>query len=84
MDDSYTSGSFGEMSDGFSKFHDYKQLPYRGAGYSILFTVISGERKLTRSLNSFMATSILLGVSVGVRMPRWDHASSWNMWMARL
>lgn len=46
MDDSYTSGSFGEMSDGFSKFHDYKQLPYRGAGYSILYTVISGERKL--------------------------------------
>ena len=46
MDDRYTSGSFGEMSDGFSKFHDYKQLPYRGAGYSILFTVISGERKL--------------------------------------
>ena len=37
---------FGEMSDGFSKFHDYKQMPYSGAGYSVLFTVISGERKL--------------------------------------
>ena len=46
MDDRYTSGSFGEMSDGFSKFHDYKQLPYTGAGYSVLYTVISGERKL--------------------------------------
>lgn len=34
------------MSDGFSKFHDYKQLPYCGAGYSVLYTVISGERKL--------------------------------------
>lgn len=46
MDDRFTSGSFGEMSDGFSRFHDYKQLPYSGAGYSVLFTVISGERKL--------------------------------------
>ncbi len=46
MDDRYTSGSFGEMSDGFSKFHDYKQMPYSGAGYRVLFTVISGERKL--------------------------------------
>lgn len=34
------------MSDGFSKFHDYRQLPYSGAGYSVLYTVISGERKL--------------------------------------
>jgi serine/threonine protein kinase len=58
MDDSYTSGSFGEMSDGFSKFHDYKQLPYRGAGYSILFTVISGERKLfLKTLNREQGTS---------------------------
>lgn len=46
MEDSFTSGSFGEMSDGFSKFHDYKRLPYSGAGYSVLYTVISGERKL--------------------------------------
>jgi serine/threonine protein kinase len=58
MDDRYTSGSFGEMSDGFSKFHDYKQLPYRGAGYSILFTVISGERKLfLKALNREQGTS---------------------------
>lgn len=58
MDDSYTSGSFGEMSDGFSKFHDYKQLPYRGAGYSILFTVISGERKLfLKALNQRQGAS---------------------------
>ena len=58
MDDSYTSGSFGEMSDGFSKFHDYKQLPYRGAGYSILFTVISGERKLfLKALNQKQGAS---------------------------
>lgn len=34
------------MADGFSKFHDYKRLPYSGAGYSVLYTVISGERKL--------------------------------------
>lgn len=34
------------MSDSFSKFHDYGQLPYSGAGYSVLYTVISGERKL--------------------------------------
>ena len=46
MSELFTSGSFGEMSNGFSKFHDYKQLPYSGAGYSVLYTVISGERKL--------------------------------------
>ena len=46
MEESFTSGSFGEMTDGFSKFHDYMQLPYRGAGYSVLYTVLSGERKL--------------------------------------
>ena len=46
MDNSFTSGSFEEIADGFSKFHDYKQLPYSGAGYSVLYTVISGERKL--------------------------------------
>ena len=46
------------MADGFSKFHDYKQLPYRGAGYSILFTVISGERKLfLKALNREQGTS---------------------------
>lgn len=46
MEESFTSGSFGEVKDGFFKFHDYKQLPYRGAGYSVLYTVLSGERKL--------------------------------------
>ena len=46
MDNSFTSGSFREIADGFSKFHDYKRLPYSGAGYSVLYTVISGERKL--------------------------------------
>ena len=46
MEDSFTSGSFGEMAESFSKFHDYRQLPYYGAGYSVLYTVLSGERKL--------------------------------------
>lgn len=58
MEDSFTSGSFGEMSDGFSKFHDYKQLPYSGAGYSVLYTVISGERKLfLKALNQKQGAS---------------------------
>ena len=58
MDDSFTSGSFGEMSDGFFKFHDYKQLPYSGAGYSVLYTVISGERKLfLKALNQEQGTT---------------------------
>ena len=34
------------MAESFSKFHDYRQLPYYGAGYSVLYTVLSGERKL--------------------------------------
>ena len=46
MEDSFTSGSFGKIAEGFSKFHDYRQLPYHGAGYSVLYTVLSGERKL--------------------------------------
>lgn len=46
MEDSFTSGSFGEMEEGFSKFHDYRQLPCHGVGYSVLYTVLSGERKL--------------------------------------
>ena len=46
MEDSFTSGSFGKMAEGFSKFHDYRQLPYHGAGYSVLYIVLSGERKL--------------------------------------
>lgn len=46
MEESITSGSFREMTDSFSKFHDYRQLSYRGAGYSVLYTVLSGERKL--------------------------------------
>lgn len=46
MEESITSGSFGKMEDSFSKFHDYRQLPYCGAGYSVLYSVLSGERKL--------------------------------------
>lgn len=46
MEESFTSGSFGEMADSFSKYHDYLRLPFQGAGYSVLYTVISGERKL--------------------------------------
>lgn len=44
--ENFTSGSFGEMVVGFSKFHDYQLIPVSGAGYSVLYTVISGERKL--------------------------------------
>lgn len=46
------------MADGFSKFHDYKRLPYSGAGYSVLYTVISGERKLfLKALNQKQGAS---------------------------
>lgn len=46
------------MADGFSKFHDHKQLPYGGAGYSVLYTVISGERKLfLKALNQKLGAS---------------------------
>ena len=46
MDDNFTSGSFGEIVVGFSKFHDYQQVAYKGSGSCKLYTVISGERKL--------------------------------------
>lgn len=46
------------MSDGLSKFHDYRQLPYSGAGYSVLYTVICGERKLfLKALNQRQGAS---------------------------
>lgn len=46
MEESFTSGSFGEMVASYSQFHDYRRLPYHGAGYSVLYSVLSGERKL--------------------------------------
>lgn len=46
MEDSFTSGSFGKIADSFSSFHDYQRMPFQGAGYSVLYTVLSGERKL--------------------------------------
>ena len=46
MDGSFSSGSFGEIVVGFSKFHDYQQIVYEGSGRCKLYTVISGERKL--------------------------------------
>ena len=58
MEDSFTSGSFGEMEDSLTKFHDYRQLPYRGAGYSVMYTVLSGERKLfLKALNQEQGAS---------------------------
>ena len=58
MEDSFTSGSFEEMAEGFSKFHDYKQMSYHGAGYSVLYTVLSGERKLfLKALNQKQGAS---------------------------
>ncbi len=46
MNDNFTSGSFGEIVVGFSKFHDYQEVPYDGSGRCKLYTVISGQRKL--------------------------------------
>ena len=46
MGEHFTSGSFTEMTDGISSFHDYQQISFPGAGYSVLYTVLSGERKL--------------------------------------
>lgn len=58
MEERFTSGSFGEMSGGFSKFHDYQRVPFQGAGYSVLYTVISGERKLfLKALNQEQGVS---------------------------
>ncbi len=58
MEESFTSGSFGEMADGFDKFHDYQRMPFQGAGYSVLYTVLSGERKLfLKALNQEQGVS---------------------------
>lgn len=58
MAEGFTSGSFGEMADGFDKFHDYQRMPFQGAGYSVLYTVLSGERKLfLKALNQEQGAS---------------------------
>lgn len=58
MAEDFTSGSFGEMSDSFSKFHDYQRMPFKGAGYSVLYTVLSGGRKLfLKALNRELGAS---------------------------
>lgn len=58
MAEDFTSGSFGEMSDSFSKFHDYQRMPFKGAGYSVLYTVLSGGRKLfLKALNRDLGAS---------------------------
>ena len=58
MEESFTSGAFGEISGGLSKFHDYQRVPFQGAGYSVLYTVISGERKLfLKALNQEQGSS---------------------------
>ena len=46
MEESFSSGSFGEVVCGFSKFHDYVLQHKNNAGYCNLYSVISGERKL--------------------------------------
>jgi len=46
MNEEMTSGAFGTAMETLSRFHDYKQLGLATSGYSRLFTVISGERKL--------------------------------------
>lgn len=58
MAEGFTSGSFGEMANGFDKFHDYQRMPFQGAGYSVLYTVLSGERKLfLKALNQEQGAS---------------------------
>ena len=58
MAEGFTSGSFGEMADGFDKFHDYQRMPFQGAGYSVLYTVLRGERKLfLKALNQEQGAS---------------------------
>lgn len=58
MAEGFTSGSFGEMEESFSKFHDYQRMPFQGAGYSVLYTVLSGERKLfLKALNQEQGAS---------------------------
>ena len=58
MAEGFTSGSFGEMEESISKFHDYQRMPFQGAGYSVLYTVLSGERKLfLKALNQEQGAS---------------------------
>ena len=58
MAEGFTSGSFGEMAAGFDKFHDYQLMPFQGAGYSVLYTVLRGERKLfLKALNQEQGAS---------------------------
>lgn len=58
MEESFTSGSFGKMEDSYSKFHDYQRMPFQGAGYSVLYTVLSGGRKLfLKALNQEQGAS---------------------------
>ena len=46
------------MEESFSKFHDYQRMPFQGAGYSVLYTVLSGERKLfLKALNQEQGAS---------------------------
>ena len=46
------------MVASYSQFHDYRRLPYHGAGYSVLYSVLSGERKLfLKALNREQGTS---------------------------
>ena len=46
MPGNFTSGTFGEPIADFQQFHDYREIPHNGAGYSKLYSVISGGRKL--------------------------------------
>ena len=46
MGEHFTSGPFSEITGNFSYFHDYQRTSSWGAGYSDLYTVLSGERKL--------------------------------------
>lgn len=46
MSDIHSSGTFQTILDSDGRFHDYKALENQGAGYAMLYSVISGRRKL--------------------------------------
>ena len=46
MSDINSSGTFQTIRDLDTRFHDYKTLETQGAGYAVLYSVVSGRRKL--------------------------------------
>ena len=46
MSDINSSGTFQTIRDLDTRFHDYKTLETQGAGYAVLYSVVSGRRRL--------------------------------------